>query len=542
MHSNVGGTEGDRTQAFGLQTQRLIERARLVQQSLECREQAARYRAQAACLAEAIALAEIGDQTKLQALLGSWSHDPIELSPAPLVTQNPWASMLEGASRRACHPAKPSEPLGEGKENSTQIDFDSGRSVNTDAAPLETKAQAQQPRPTRLPSSAKDPFMATPSLATPSLATPSLATPEKASSAKPSSAKPSAAKPSAAKTSAAKTSAVKPSAAKTSVENESRGPTPVGLRKRKLAKYRLDLWISLAVHGLMLGILAVCVVVTVHNTPVLSVVASTVESNEVLMETPMESISELDSTSVDTANLSSPDTSQIKIQVDTDAISVDQVDLGIEAVAQSSSISQQMTKAGAPGNKVTQGAEFFGSKAVGNRFVYIIDASPSMRRDRAFDAAKEEILRSLRSMQSKQRFALLFFGGQVETLELEPGQKIDQPVSATPENIEKSVQWLRKITIQKDGKPPIEAVKSALELQPDGIFLLFDGDTKLDNWTQVVRKLNTSQGLLSDGGTQVPIHVIHFFRDEFQRSMQLLAHENGGTYRFVPRPQNRILP
>ena len=527
MHSNVGGTEGDRTQAFGLQTQRLIERARLVQQSLECREQAARYRAQAACLAEAIALAEIGDQTKLQALLGSWSHDPIELSPAPLVTQNPWASMLEGASRRACHPAKSSEPLGEGKENSTQIDFDSGRSVNTDAAPLETKAQAQQPRPTRLPSSAKDPFMATP---------------EKASSAKPSAAKPSAVKPSAVKPSAVKTSAVKPSAAKTSVENESQGPTPLGLRKRKLAKYRLDLWISLAVHGLMLGILALCVVVTVRNTPVLSVVASTVESNEVLMETPMESISELDSTSVDTANLTSPDTSQIKIQVDTDAISVDQVDLGIEAVAQSSSISQQMTKAGAPGNKVTQGAEFFGSKAVGNRFVYIIDASPSMRRDRAFDAAKEEILRSLRSMQSKQRFALLFFGGQVETLELEPGQKIDQPVSATPENIEKSVQWLRKITIQKDGKPPIEAVKSALELQPDGIFLLFDGDTKLDNWTQVVRKLNTSQGLLSDGGTQVPIHVIHFFRDEFQRSMQLLAHENGGTYRFVPRPQNRILP
>jgi hypothetical protein len=537
MHSNVGGTEGDRSQAFGLQTQRLIERARLVQQSLECREQAARYRAQAACLAEAIALAEIGDQTKLQALLGSWSHDPIELTPVPLVTQNPWASMLQGASRRACHPAKSNDPLGDCNEKSTQIDFDSGRSVNTDAAPLETNSQAQQPRPTRLTSSAKDPFMATPSLASLSLASPEKSTPEKASAVKPS-----AVKPSTVKTSAVKTSAVKTSAVKTSVETGARGPTPLGLRKRKLAKYRLDLWISLAVHGVMLGILAVCVVVTVHNTPVLSVVASTVESNEVLMETPMESISELDSTSVDTANLSSPDTSQIKIQVDTDAISVDQVDLGIEAVAQSSSISQQMTKAGAPGNKVTQGAEFFGSKAVGNRFVYIIDASPSMRRDRAFDAAKEEILRSLRSMQSKQRFALLFFGGQVETLELEPGQKIDQPVSATPENIEKSVQWLRKITIQKDGKPPIEAVKSALELQPDGIFLLFDGDTKLDNWTQVVRKLNTSEGLLSDGGTQVPIHVIHFFRDEFQRSMQLLAHENGGTYRFVPRPQNRILP
>jgi hypothetical protein len=127
-------------------------------------------------------------------------------------------------------------------------------------------------------------------------------------------------------------------------------------------------------------------------------------------------------------------------------------------------------------------------------------------------------------------------------LELVPGQRVDQPVNASAENIEKAVQWLQKITIQTDGKPPIEAIKSALDLQPDGIFLLFDGATKLDNWTQVVRKLNTSQGLLSDGGTQVPIHVIHFFREEFQGSMQQLAQENGGTYRFVPRPGVPLFP
>jgi len=274
----------------------------------------------------------------------------------------------------------------------------------------------------------------------------------------------------------------------------------------------------------------------------LSVVAATVESNDVLMETPAESISQLESTSTDSTSITTPDTSDIKIELDPSAISVEKTDLGIAAASQASSISQQMSKAGAPGNKMVEGAEFFGSKAVGNRFVYIVDASPSMRRDRAFDAAKEEILRSLRSMKPKQRFAILFFGGTLETLELDPGEKIDQPQSATPENIEKAVRWLAKITIQKDGKPPIDAVKSALEFQPDGIFLLFDGDTKLDNWTQIVRRLNTSDGLLSDGGTKVPIHVIHFFRDEFQRSMQRLAEENAGSYRFVPKSNLRLQP
>ena len=112
MHSSFSGFDADRSQAEDTESQRLLERARLVQQSLECREQAARYRAQAACLAEAIALAQIGDQTKLRALLGSSSLDLVELTPVSLATPKPWESMLEGASRRACHPAKSNEPPG----------------------------------------------------------------------------------------------------------------------------------------------------------------------------------------------------------------------------------------------------------------------------------------------------------------------------------------------------------------------------------------------------------------------------------------------
>lgn len=292
----------------------------------------------------------------------------------------------------------------------------------------------------------------------------------------------------------------------------------------------------MAIHGVLLVVLGVWVVVSVKETHALSVVAATVESDEVLIETPMESIAEIDPVENESTSIESIDTSEIALPVDNPAFSMDEIDLGIDQMASMNSMSQQLSSAATAGNKMVEGADFFGAKATGNRFVYIVDASPSMRRDRAFDAAKQEILRSLQSMKPTQRFAILFFGGAVESLELAPGQKLDQPVSATAENIQKAVTWLTKVTIQQDGRPPIEAVKSALELEPDGIFLLFDGTTKLDNWTQMVRKLNTNQGLLSDGSPRVPIHVIHFFREEYQRSMQQLASENSGSYRFVPRP------
>lgn len=505
-------------------SERLIERGRLAYQALECREEAARYRAAAADLMEAIALAESGDESKLQVFLDSmdqqtWpSGPPIRAQGLPeksptqssqlgqiskmeysqeKTTAESWEEMIQGARKRAEKDHQQQQKLATSfavAEPTIEVKkITCGKPDGNDLkAKLETKKlEGKKTEGKKIEG-------------------------KKIEDKK------------------IETTKVKSLVSKPEGKNRS--------KKRRLTKFGLDVWVSIAVHGVLLVILGLWVVVTIQNTPVLSVVAATVESNDVLMETPAESISQLESTSTDSTSITTPDTSDIKIEVDPSAISIEQTDLGIAAPSQASSISQQMSKAGAPGNKMVEGAEFFGSKAVGNRFVYIVDASPSMRRDRAFDAAKEEILRSLRSMKPKQRFAILFFGGTLETLELDPGEKIDQPQSATPENIEKAIRWLAKITIQKDGKPPIDAVKSALDFQPDGIFLLFDGDTKLDNWTQIVRRLNTSDGLLSDGGTKVPIHVIHFFRDEFQRSMQRLAQENGGSYRFVPRSNLRLQP
>lgn len=111
---------------------RLIERGRLAYQALACKERALRYQSAAATLAEAIALAEIGDESKLKELLEAKDY-LAEIQESPVAERSPavsvlvpqadsnskptsnsillgnqsgdWSSMLEGAkSRRGSSP------------------------------------------------------------------------------------------------------------------------------------------------------------------------------------------------------------------------------------------------------------------------------------------------------------------------------------------------------------------------------------------------------------------------------------------------------
>jgi hypothetical protein len=80
-------------------------------------------------------------------------------------------------------------------------------------------------------------------------------------------------------------------------------------------------------------------------------------------------------------------------------------------------------------------------------------------------------------------------------------------------------------------------MRQAIDMEPDAIFLLFDGETKVTNWIGRIREMNETDDLFSQGETKIPIHVVHFFREEFVADMKRLADENHGSYRFVPRPQ-----
>ena len=298
-------------------------------------------------------------------------------------------------------------------------------------------------------------------------------------------------------------------------------------------------WVSLSVHVLLIICLSIIAITVAQEPKLLSIVSASVEAENVILETPMEAISELEATSEPLQSTSLPNLSDLVAE---DLLMAVPIEAGTSpsppssvssAIATSASDSAHATMTG---SKMLAGAEFYGVKATGNTFVYIVDSSPSMRRDGAFEAARKEIVRSLSSMKPKQRYFISFFGKEIDPMVFELGVAERYPVYAKPENVTKTIDWLNRVQIQKEGLPPNNALAEAIGMQPDAIFLLFDGDTKVDV-AKFLRRVNRTDDILSAGMPKVPIHVVHFFQDEFQKQMRLVASENGGTYRFVPRPE-----
>lgn len=300
-------------------------------------------------------------------------------------------------------------------------------------------------------------------------------------------------------------------------------------------------WVSLLLHSIAIPILGYIVVSQVVKEKKLAIVSAAVESDAILTETALEMPSTMEAD-----DLSAPLSDPIMPTLPSDVSLPEIAPIGALPTAASSSsksIAQSLKSGnGTPtSNKLVMGAEFFGVKATGNTFVYIVDCSPSMKKDGAFDAAKQEIGRSLTSMKPTQRFYLMFFGKEIERLSIESGREEEYPIYATPANVQKAIEWLGRSVIQKEGWPPNDSLDKAIEMQPDGIFMLFDGDTRSDV-AKHLTKVNRTTDILSEPGPKVPIHVIHFFQEEFATTMRKVANENGGSYRFVARPERNKSP
>ncbi|MCU0709198.1 MAG: hypothetical protein MUF23_12990 [Pirellula sp.] len=313
-----------------------------------------------------------------------------------------------------------------------------------------------------------------------------------------------------------------------------RVPTDLGKRQR----VPLHLVVSLLVHVLLLLGLGWWVVAAAQKNPALSITAGPTDSEEVLFETSTEPL-HVDTPMAELSEEPAPLAEMDHLPIDTPKIAAMETSFAGPTSAEATLAGSTLGAMHALGTgaRFTEGAEFFGSKAAGNSFIFVVDCSPSMAKDGAFDHAKTEILKSLGALQPKQRFHVFFFAKEILPIQF-PGKDPERyMLQADAENLQRAVQWIGRAAIQKDGRAPIEALREAIAMQPDGIFVLFDGDTKVDNWTTKIRELNRSDDFLSMGEIKVPIHVVHFFREEFAPEMKRLADENDGTYRFVPRPQ-----
>ena len=171
--------------------------------------------------------------------------------------------------------------------------------------------------------------------------------------------------------------------------------------------------------------------------------------------------------------------------------------------------------------------DFHGIKSTGDRVIFIIDSSKSMRRK--FNEAKSELHRSLHSLNSSQSVAVYFYDQQLHLPNNYSGIQSRFPTQVTPEWIETLIHWSAARPMNAGGSPQL-ALTEALKAGPDIIYLLSDGEFSrevIDRTTQ----MNTTVDGFGDRRRRCVIHCISYSTTSDGGTLKQLAARNGGAFR-----------
>lgn len=218
---------------------------------------------------------------------------------------------------------------------------------------------------------------------------------------------------------------------------------------------------------------------------------------------------------------SSPPEVSIDVDIDTSFTPPNQNDTpGIAASL--TSVALKSVSTGVIEQSRGRGANFFGAYAEGNRFVYVLDSSTSMRGDRWVYACNK-LIDSLNGLKPGQEFFVICF--DIQTSFLFNAKPTKENFLSTEGNaVQRVRQWLRSRTLGRSTMPA-EALQFALRMNPDAIFLLSDGELK-DNSLMLLRQINSAQS----ERRQIPVHTVHLFSMQGRLTLQTIAAENGGSF------------
>ena len=162
-------------------------------------------------------------------------------------------------------------------------------------------------------------------------------------------------------------------------------------------------------------------------------------------------------------------------------------------------------------------ASFFGLKARGQFFVFVVDCSGSMIHEDRLARAKDELRRSIARLQEPQRFQVIFYNDEPIAM---PG---DLPKSAGLTSKSQFLAWLR--LIEPDGETdPRGAMALAMSQRPDAIFLLSDGEFP-QRTVEAIGKMNRKT---------IPIHCVDLSGGAAGDQLKRIAHESQGQYAARP--------
>lgn len=167
---------------------------------------------------------------------------------------------------------------------------------------------------------------------------------------------------------------------------------------------------------------------------------------------------------------------------------------------------------------------FGGAPAVGRSFVFLIDRSKSMGGQGldAMAAAENELLRNLSVLEPSHRFQIIAYHHKCTYLLQR------RMLPATPENLAKIKGHLNNLAAFGATEHE-QALRSALYLEPDVVFLLTDGGDPVLSAAQLAKLRRIAAG-------RTTIHCIQFGFGSLQEEgnfLTRLAAQNGGSYGYV---------
>ena len=191
-------------------------------------------------------------------------------------------------------------------------------------------------------------------------------------------------------------------------------------------------------------------------------------------------------------------------------------------------------------------ATFFGTKASGRRFVFVVDRSISMgygsedyiSRElfNRYDVAKSELLNAIDSLQPHQQFFVVMFAhntvpmfGQ-ESVE-ESGDTDFEMIAATRENKTRFQTWLGDVGMGP-GTDPRLALEIAIDMRPDAIFFLSDGEFVSERNDQRPKTRDIIQKHIRQR-TIVPINTVSLVVEETIETMKGIANRSEGSFKFI---------
>ncbi len=201
-----------------------------------------------------------------------------------------------------------------------------------------------------------------------------------------------------------------------------------------------------------------------------------------------------------------------------------------------SDLGSLMAGAGEPGGGKNGGplgeAVFFGAHSKGDRFVFVVDNSSSMK-DGRFNMAIAELVKSVGALSPRQSFYVIFVSDQPYPMFYPVPERTLLPATAV--NKKRLADWLPKaILASGKNRELIKAMDLAATLQPQAVFLLWDGDMK---YSDKVR-LDVMTHLTQPNQWNFTIHTLGLGVTSLDSEYNLtaIAKAHGGTYRRVDVP------